>query len=109
MDFESCIDSCRNCADECDKLRKDLSPGRPTDRNPLCRPIAANCAQFCRTTAGFMERGSTLVKEICGMCAQICDACVLECKHEASEHVPNCIGACRDCANECRRVLAQAA
>ena len=69
--------------------------------------LTADCAQFCRTAAGFMERGSRFTTEICGMCAQICDACATECEHEQAEQIwQRCADICRHCANECRRVLA---
>jgi hypothetical protein len=104
MALNSCIEACRRCADQCDSLCK--SEQRQSVHSSLCLPLANNCSQFCRTTAGFMERGSRFVREIAGLCAEICDACIAECEAEHNQIVEQCVASCRNCANECRRVLA---
>ncbi len=57
------------------------------------------------TAAQLMSLGSDKAKEVCQLCADICDACGNECsKHTHSKHCQECAEACKACAEECRKM-----
>lgn len=59
-----------------------------------------NCAEMCRTSASFMQRGSPLHGRVCSVCAEVCEACVDSCAQ--AEGLGECIEMCRTCAKSCR-------
>jgi len=72
-----------------------------------CIQLDMECAAICYASAQLMSLGSSKAKEICALCADICDACGAECgKHPHSEHCKECAEACRQCAEECRKMAA---
>ncbi|RYE49654.1 MAG: four-helix bundle copper-binding protein, partial [Sphingobacteriales bacterium] len=53
------------------------------------------------------DQGSSKSKELCSLCADICEACGNECaKHKHMEHCQECAAACKACAEECRKMAA---
>ena len=76
MEYKSCIDACRRCAAECELCLDSLSRVSSSTEQLAAIRTVTDCAQFCRTTAGFLERESRFVMAVCGLCAEMCDACV---------------------------------
>ncbi|MGV3592941.1 MAG: four-helix bundle copper-binding protein [Gammaproteobacteria bacterium] len=71
-----------------------------------CIRLDVDCAGICQFAAASMSRGSERMRQICRLCADICEACGEECaKHEA-DHCQECAEACRVCAAECRKMAA---
>ena len=62
------------------------------------------CAAICYAAAQLMSLGSEKVKELCGICAEICDACWNECSMHDHAHCTECAIACKACAAECRNM-----
>ena len=57
--------------------------------------------------AELLSLDSAYAKDICQLCAEMCNACANECdKHAAMgmEHCKECAAACRQCANEAMKV-----
>jgi len=101
-----CITECNACADACDHcatacLSED-NPAMMTD----CIRNDMDCAAICRLAAGFMARGSIHAKEVCALCAHICETCADECAKHQHAHCQACAEACRKCAAECRKMAA---
>lgn len=69
-----------------------------------CIELDMDCAQICRLAAGYMARGSRFAEALCGLCAEICQACAQECAKHSMEHCQRCAAACRACAQECGRM-----
>jgi hypothetical protein len=105
-EFGTCIEACRRCAEECEDWSKKTSHGAQAGKRPEFITLTADCGQLCRTTAGFLERESQFIDEICATLAQVCDAVVEAGERRSESTSQRCLEACRDCANECRRVLA---
>jgi len=72
-----------------------------------CIQADMECAAICYASAQLMSLGSTKAKEICRLCADICEACGGECaRHTHSTHCQECAKACKECADECRKMAA---
>jgi len=72
-----------------------------------CIQSDMECAAICYASAQLMSLGSTKAKEICRLCADICEACGNECaRHTHSRHCQECAQACKECADECRKMAA---
>ncbi|WP_238884396.1 hypothetical protein [Clostridium sp. YIM B02551] len=39
------------------------------------------CAEICSMAACYMPRGSGSIKEVCDLCATICEKCTTECRN----------------------------
>jgi len=71
-----------------------------------CIRTDMECAAICYAAAQLMSFDSSRAKEVCRICADICDACAAECSKHQEEHCRACAEACRKCAEECRRMAA---
>lgn len=94
----SCYSSCVHTAQHCLELGgKHAEPGHIRLMN--------DCAELCRTSAGFMLRGSPFHGRICAACAEVCRACERDC-HTMDEDamMQRCADACRRCAESCERM-----
>jgi hypothetical protein len=67
-----------------------------------------NCADLCRTTAGFLRGGSDLLRQAAGFCAQICARSADYCDgvEDGGAQMAACAKACRRCAEACWNVAA---
>jgi len=64
--------------------------------------LMTNCAEICRTTAGFMLSNSPLQDRLCAACAEVCGACADSAAQIGD--MDDCVQACRDCALSCQRM-----
>ncbi|WP_418251480.1 four-helix bundle copper-binding protein [Ferroacidibacillus organovorans] len=53
-----------------------------------------------------MSRDSQFAKQLCGLCATICEACAAECAKHDNPTCQSCAEACRNCATECHKMSA---
>lgn len=73
-----------------------------------CIALDMDCAEICALAAAFMARGSDNARALCGLCAEVCQACGDECGKHRHDHCRRCAEVCRRCAEECRRMAAMA-
>ena len=104
--FRTCTEACRQCAEECELWAEKNSHGATVIKYPEFVTLNADCRQLCRTAAGFLERGSHFITEICTLLAQVCDAIIAACEQQPDLAFERSANVCRECANECRRALA---
>jgi hypothetical protein len=72
-----------------------------------CIQSDMECAALCYAAAQLMSLGSDKVKEVCRLCADLCEACANECgQHVHSKHCQECAEACKAWAEECRKMAA---
>lgn len=71
-----------------------------------CIQLDMECAAICYTAAQVMSLGGQKARELCRICADICEACGNECGKHETEHCRECAAACKQCAVECRRIAA---
>lgn len=102
--MQTCIDACYDCAVACDHCASACLQEQDVKSLARCIALDIDCAEICRTAAGFMSRGSECAGAICGICADVCDACAEECERHPMDHCRECAAACRKCADECRRM-----
>ena len=73
--FTSCIEACYKCATACDHCStaclQEPDPAKMAD----CIRADLDCADICRLAAAAMARGSEHTKQICRLCADICEDC----------------------------------
>jgi hypothetical protein len=82
-----------------------LHTGRRCKMMARCIQLDMECAALCYAAAQLMSLGSDKAKEVCQLCADICEACGNECsKHTHSKHCQECAEACKACAEECRKM-----
>jgi hypothetical protein len=103
---QSCVDACNACADACDHCATACLQEQNVDMMARCIALDMDCAAICRLAAGCMARGSEFAKQLCQLCAQVCEACGGECGKHPHDHCQACSKACAKCAEECRRMAA---
>ena len=92
-----CLHWCSACVDEA--LRVD--PSLMAESIRLCH----ECAPVCGVCVALLSGNSRFAHQLCGVCADICEACALECgKHKHVETMRRCAEACVHCAMTCRKV-----
>ena len=69
--------------------------------------ILMDCADICRISADFMQRGSKFHHFTCGVCSKICERCADACDaiEAKDKYMQHCVEACRRCAESCRQMV----
>jgi len=104
--YQSALDAVYACAAACDHCAAACLGEPDPATMEACIRLDVDCAELCRTTAGFLARDSDQLSRICAACADICEACGKECDKFEHEHCKQCARACRDCGEQCRRLAA---
>lgn len=103
-----CIDACIECARACEHCADACLSAPDAGQRVRCIRLDRDCAIVCWTAAALMARDSSVVEEICHVCADICAACAAECERFPDLHCQRCADACRHCAEECRQMSGMA-
>ncbi|MCK0512602.1 four-helix bundle copper-binding protein [Aromatoleum buckelii] len=96
----ACIELCRRCQMVCLSMATGHcleKGGRHVEPEHLRTMIV--CAEICQTAANVMATNSTLHRQVCAVCADICDACISSCRD--LDEMEECIFACERCKNSC--------
>ena len=91
--------ACNHCAASC--LREE-----DVKMMARCIQLDIECAALCQAAAQIMSLNGNSAAELCGICADACQACAEECAKHDHDHCRECARACRTCAEECRRMAA---
>jgi hypothetical protein len=102
--YHACITACQTCAVECEHCATACLQKPDVTARIRCIQLQRDCADICFMAVAFMARGSNYAKQICALCADICDACGAECARFKDDHCQRCVEECRRCAAECRRM-----
>jgi len=105
-DYKTCIDACLNCAALCNHCASGDTQEEDVSMMAKCIQLCMECATICYASAQLMSLGSRQAKEICLICAQLCDDCGAECSNHQHKHCKECAEACKQCAEECRKMAA---
>ena len=105
--MRECIDACVDCARVCaETLTYCLSKGGEHVRPEHLKALQ-DCVDICATDAAFMVRGSEHHTELCGVCADVCQACAVSCEGFGNDaQMKACAEACRRAAESCRKMSA---
>jgi len=93
------MEACNNCYSAC--LEEEH-----IDMMRECIRLDRECADICAFAVKAMQSNSPFVKEICQLCALICQACGDECAKHDHDHCQRCAEACYACAEACRQMAA---
>lgn len=102
-DTTACIDQCLLCYRTCLGMVYQIcipAGGRHIEAQHLS--LMNGCAQICKTAADFMLMDNPLHHKVCGVCAEICEACGHSCAQVGD--MDECVEVCRACADLCRRM-----
>jgi hypothetical protein len=90
--------SSKHCAAEC--LQAD-----DVTILAACIQLNDDCVAICLLTMNALVSNSAFIKDICGLCATICEACAIECeKYVHMAHCTACALQCRQCALQCSKI-----
>ena len=104
-EMQQCVDECLSCYSTCEQTIQHCLEMGGKHAEPAHIRLMADCAEICRTSAGFMLRGSPLHTSTCGVCAEVCRACEKECrKMREDPEMLKCADACARCAESCERM-----
>lgn len=104
--FQNCIASCSECAVACTHCANEDLNEENIKMLAHCIRLDYDCASACILAMKAMAGNSEFVRQICKICAEVCDACATECeKYPRMEHCRLCAEACRRCAAQCKRVV----
>ncbi len=97
--YKSAIEACGRCAQECEHYASEFAGSIGN-----CVRLCVDTAQLCRTTASFLSRGSQFTPAITKLCAEVCQACAMECEKAPDALLGECAAICRNCAEECLKI-----
>lgn len=100
---KDCIAACNDCATACGHCFAHMSGTASSNACPAC---CIECAAMCRLSADAIARHSPFAKQLCQLCADICDWCAKECGAHDMAHCKACAESCRRCADACRKMAA---
>ena len=105
QEMQQCIQNCLDCHSIClNTVNYCLQQGgdhATADHISLM----LDCADICQTSANFMLRHSPLHMRTCGVCAEVCDMCTMDCQRFANDaQMQACADVCRRCAESCRQM-----
>src|SRR3954449_9487675 len=100
--YKSCIDACLACAAVCNHCAASCLQEEDVKMMARCIQLDMECSAACYAAAQLMSLGSSQAKEMCLICAELCDACSEECGKHNNEHCRECAETCSQCADECR-------
>jgi hypothetical protein len=107
--YQRGIELLYTCADACDSCASVCLAGEDMTKTARCVRLDIECANLCRTTASLLSSDSAFARRLCGLCADVCDTCAIECaRHREMEHCVRCADTCKACATECRRIAGEA-
>lgn len=103
---QKCIEACIECATICNHCAISCVEEGDVQHLTQCIRLDLECAVITRVSAELMSLGSRYAKEICRLCAIVCNDCAKECeKHTGMEHCKECADTCRACARETMKVF----
>jgi hypothetical protein len=102
--YATCIEACNACAVACHSCAAACLSEPDVKMMARCIALDLDCAQVCQLAAALMAGGSDFAPQLCGLCAEVCEACAAECGGHDVDHCQQCAEACRRCAAECRQM-----
>lgn len=101
---QSMINAIYDCVTECNHCTSACLEEQDVQALAKCIKLNMDCAEICTLIAGYAARGSAHTMHLMEECAEICDACAVECEKFADQydHCKKCAAVCRACAEECR-------
>lgn len=104
--YDACMDACAKAIIACRTCANaDLHEDHHLSMLVRCIKLDLDCSAICSLALQSMASNSEFAKQVCALCATVCNSCAEECrKHEKMEHCVACAKACSACASECERI-----
>jgi len=102
--YKVCIEACLRCAAICNHCASSCAHEEDANMRAQCIQLNMECAAVCYAAAELMSLGSDHIRDLCKLCAVICDACADECSKHNDDHCIETAEVCRKCADECEIV-----
>ena len=103
--YKECIEACLTCASLCNNCASSCLQEKDVKMMASCIQLDMECAALCYAAAQLMSLGSTKENSVCKICADLCEACAVECSKHDNEHCKACAAACRKCAEACKNMM----
>src|SRR3954449_2587010 len=84
--YKSCIDACLQCAAICNHCASSCTQEEDVKMMAKCIQLDMECSAMCYASAQLMSLGSERAKEVCRICAALCEECGNECSQHQTEH-----------------------
>jgi len=102
-EMQPAIDECDACRDTCVRALSDCLEKGGGHADARHAGALLDCIELCAATTAFMLRTSPLHGRLCGLCADVCDACAASCERFVNDEVMRgCAAECGLCAASCR-------
>jgi hypothetical protein len=99
--YQKCIDECNRCAQACAECIKLCLNEPDVAARITCINSLMECNCICKEAAGFMSMDAKHAKDLCKLCAAICECCEKDCGKFKDDHCVKCAAECKTCADEC--------
>lgn len=111
QEMRQCLQNCLDCHRICTETATHCLKmgGKHAEAHYI--GLLLDCAAICATSAGFLLRASHFHSRTCGVCADICGECAVECSKmaDADKAMKECADTCRRCAESCKKMAGAAA
>jgi hypothetical protein len=102
---QACIDVCLKCAQACNKCFKQCLEDTNINEKKEALALLVDCAEICYVTAVYMTRDNSFSPQLAASCAELCEKCANVCSTYEDLHCKASVEACRQCAEECRKLI----
>jgi len=98
---QDCIEACLHCHKICLAMAMTHCLDEGGEHvGPQHFRLMMDCAAICATAADFLTHKSQFHRQLCRLCAEVCNACAADCMHLGD--MEECVRACRTSAQACR-------
>jgi hypothetical protein len=101
QEWTNCIEACLKCASICNHCAASCIKEDDVKMMSNCILQTMQCSTICYATAQLMSLENKQAKQLCSLCAEICDACYDECSKHEQRHCQECAEICKYCADQC--------
>lgn len=109
-EMRQAIESASNCYQVCKQTIVHCLQEGGKHVEPDHMKTMMDCAEICQVSTSFMLTNSRWHGQVCGICAEICEACEESCRQfPGDQMMQQCADACRRCAEDCRRMATSSA
>lgn len=99
--YQKCIDLCTKCAQACFECMKMCLNEPDLLARKGCVSMLIECACICQEAAALMSMDAQYAKDMCRLCAAVCDKCSQDCGMFKDDHCVKCADICKTCSEEC--------